>query len=88
MAKATDKKSGAKPKVTVVEAAGAASAARGNAALGTLIQDAMTAETEKCFAEGITDPNEIRERKLAAREDVKARHEKAMERAAADAAKG
>lgn len=58
-------------KVTIAAAAGTASSSMHNKPLGAAIEAAMTAETQKCFDEGVTDPDEIRERKLAARERVK-----------------
>lgn len=73
-----------KPKVTIVEAAGSSSSSVNDKPLGAAIQDAMTVETAKCFEEGVTDPDEIRERKLAAREKVKVEHAAMLEKARAD----
>lgn len=48
---------------------------------GKAIEEAMSAATLKALADGITDPLEIREIKLAAREKVKADHRAAIARA-------
>ena len=60
-------------KPTIVEASGSASSsmAGGNAPLAQGIEQAMTEATQQCFDEGITDPEEIKARKLDARQQVK-----------------
>jgi hypothetical protein len=57
-------------------------ASLGPSVLATAIEAAMSQAVMDCFAEGIVDDDAIRERKLAAREEVKA----AFRRAEADAA--
>jgi hypothetical protein len=51
---------------------------KNKSSLGKAIEAAMIKATLDCAAEGITDSDTIRERKLAAREQVKADHAKAM----------
>jgi hypothetical protein len=51
-------------KPTIVEATGAAS---GSGPGGKEVEKAMAEAIEQAIAEGITDPDEIRERQLAAR---------------------
>lgn len=75
-------------KPTIVEAAGSSSSSLspGGKSLASLIEQAMSDETQKCFDEGETHPDVIRERKLAARERVKAEVAKAEAAAVAAAA--
>lgn len=62
-----------KSKATIVEAVGTAvSAPRAGLALAKRLEAAMVAETEACAADGIIDPDIIRERKLVAYEAEKA----------------
>ncbi len=56
--------------MAIAEAAMASSSSK-NPMLSKLIEEAMGAAASKATAEGITDPNEIRARMLAARELVK-----------------
>jgi hypothetical protein len=53
-------------KPTIVEATGSATAGKG----ARDIEKAMAEAIEQAIAEGITDPDEIRERQLAARKKV------------------
>jgi len=57
----------------IVEATGASSSslAPGRKGLSKLIETAMTEAIKKAQAEGITDPNVIKERMLQARQEVK-----------------
>ena len=70
MAKSPKKQ--AAPAAKIVEAVGTASSAIGRPGYGAAIQAAMVAEAEKCFAEGLFDPDKVRARKLKARDKAKA----------------
>lgn len=58
--------------VVIAAAAGHATGGRSEDGRGKAVERAMEEATEQCLAEGITDPGVIRERKLAAREAVRA----------------
>lgn len=68
------KKKASKKKGRVVASAAnmsGAAAIGGHSSLGKAIEEAMTAATYECLERGITDPDKIREAKLAARQRVK-----------------
>jgi hypothetical protein len=62
------------PGVTISEATGTASGSERSSlpSLSLLLERVMEEEILHCIAEGITDPDVIRERKLAARDAIKA----------------
>lgn len=70
------KKQEAKSEARVVEATGAAAQSGG---YGNEIEQAMVEATVQAQAEGVTDPDEIRDRKLAARKAVKNARAKASQ---------
>lgn len=55
----------------IVETVGAASGMRAGKVVSLKIQQAMAYAAAECQAEGVTDPNVIRERMQAARQAVK-----------------
>jgi hypothetical protein len=57
---------------TIAAAAGHAAGGRSEDGRGKAVEAAMAAATEQALAEGVTDPDEIRRRKLAARDAVRA----------------
>lgn len=73
----------------VVEAAGASSSSMSPSGkdLAAEIERQMSEETQRCFDEGVTDPQVVLERKLAIREKVKDDARKAEAEAIKAAAK-
>jgi formaldehyde-activating enzyme involved in methanogenesis len=64
------------PKPKIVEAAGLATSSGGKRNLGAEIEKAMATASLVALEQGITDPDKVRELKLAAREEVKAKASK------------
>lgn len=60
-------------KPTISAASGTAVRSSGGPRLSQILEAAMVAATEKCFADGITDPDKIRAAKLKAYEAAKAK---------------
>lgn len=56
----------------IAAAAGHATGGRAEDGRGKAVEAAMSKAVEDALAEGITDPDEIRRRKLAARDEVRA----------------
>lgn len=54
----------------IVEGVGSSASVRGDAKTSKRVEEAMAASITKAYAEGITDPDIIRERQLAARDAV------------------
>lgn len=77
---------GDKTAVQIAEAVGTASGGQGDIP-ADVIQQAMDEATKACFAKGVTDPDAIREAKLAARQAVKDEFAAAQRKAAREAAK-
>jgi hypothetical protein len=78
----------AKPKTKIAAAVGTATSGEATGDLHySAIQAAMDEAAQKCFDDGIQDPDKVREAKLAARERVKAEFAEDQARAAKAAAK-
>jgi len=59
-----------KPAAKIVEATGVAGGTGTPGVSATAIEEAMSKAVLKAMSEGVSDPDEIRDRKLAAREAV------------------
>lgn len=56
----------------IVEAIGHAAGGKSDTSRGRLVEQAMAEATQKALDEGITDPDEIKARKFAARDAIRA----------------
>ena len=74
-------------KAPVIQQAAGNAGSSSNDLSGEAIQDVMARAVEECAEAGITDPDEIREAKLAAREKFKKEMREAAEKASREATK-